>query len=86
MLPRWQSAHKGMLVNHWPCSISWHSLGPDAPHTTQSISLIRVMCSRSEAVGAFLFFDCILLADVKAGLQPKLSLRPQLLDLLNGGD
>ena len=34
-------------------------LGPEAPHTTQSISLIRVMCSRSNAVGAFLFFDCI---------------------------
>lgn len=47
-----------MDVNHWPWFISWHSLGPWAPHTTQFISLIRAMCLRSDAVGVFLFLLC----------------------------
>ena len=56
--PRWQSAHKGIDVNHWPCSISWHSLIGGASQTAQGIDLIVSICFFSSRVGEALFLLC----------------------------
>lgn len=58
MLPRWQSGHSGTDRNHLPCSISWHSLGPGASHSTHAIALMRSIWRRSAAVGAGLLRLC----------------------------